>query len=75
MAERSDVPLSDPEAKLEQALIEEYLHEHRYSAADLRLLPENRRLSILRDAEVYAAGRMAEIEARWHYIADLHRHE
>jgi hypothetical protein len=75
MAERYDVPLSDPEAKLERALMEQYLREQGHSFADLASLPADERLKLLRDADFYAAGRMAEIQARAHYIADLHRHE
>jgi hypothetical protein len=75
MAERSEVPISAPEAKLERALIEEFLQRQGYSYGDLASLPRERRLQLLCDADLYAAGRMAEIEARAHYVEDLHRHE
>jgi hypothetical protein len=75
MMERADIPLDDPAAKLELRLIEEYLAQQGRSRAELSSLPDAVRLKLLRDAEIYASGRMAEIEARAHYVEDLHRHE
>jgi hypothetical protein len=75
MAQRSEVPLTDPEAKLELALIQSYLHDRGHSLAELQTLPEAQKLALWRDAELYAAGRLAEIGARAHYVADLHKHE
>ena len=75
MAERAEVPLNDPDAKLEVRLIDEYLRRQGRSRAELETLPEDVRLKLLRDAEIYAAGRMAEIEARAHYVDDLHKHD
>lgn len=75
MAERADIPIEDPEAKLERTLIDDYLRQQGRSRAELPSLPEDVRLKLLRDAEIYAAGRMAEIEARAHYVDDLHQHE
>jgi len=75
MPERADAPLDDPDAKLELRLIDEYLRRQGRSRAELATLPEDVRLKLLRDAEIYASGRMAEIEARAHYIDDLHKHE
>jgi hypothetical protein len=75
MAERSEFPLTDPEAKLELALIQGYLHERGHSLAEMQTLPQTERQALLRDAELYAAGRLAEIGARAHYVADLHKHE
>lgn len=75
MAQRADIPIEDPEAKLERTLIDEYLRQQGRSRAELPSLPEDVRLKLLRDAGIYAAGRMAEIEARAHYVDDLHQHE
>ncbi len=75
MAERAEAPVSEPGAKLERALIEEFLRQQGYSSADLASLPEDRRHQLLRDADIYAAVRLAAIEARAHYLDDLHRHE
>jgi hypothetical protein len=73
--DREVPPVADPEAKLERALIEEYLHQHGHHLAELDGLADEERRRLLREASVFAAGRLAEIEARWHYVEDLHRHE
>jgi len=68
-------PVDDHEAKLELALIEEYLHEHGHELKELPGLAYAERQRLLHDASIYAAGKLAEIEARAHYIEDLHRRE
>jgi hypothetical protein len=76
MRDDPDVPpVDDHEAKLELALIEEYLREHGHDLKELPGLAREVRERLLQDASVYAAGKLAEIEARAHYIEDLHRHE
>jgi len=75
MQQRAEMPIDDPHASLERRLIDEYLARQGRSRAELASLPEDVRLKLLRDAEMYAAGRMAEIEARAHYVEDLHQHE
>ena len=65
----------DPEAKLERALMEEYLRVHRHTFDDLGSLPELERRLLFDAAAAYAARRLAEIGARAHYVEDLHRHE
>ena len=76
MAERFDgAAAEDPEARLERALMEEYLRGQHHSFDDLStLLPGERRL-LLDGAAAYASRRLAEIGARAHYVEDLHRHE
>jgi len=68
-------PVDDHEAKLELALIEEYLRERGHDLKGLPELSYAERQRLLHDASIYAAGKLAEIEARCHYIEDLHRHE
>ena len=67
-------PFQDPEAKLELALIEEFLHEHGSDLTALALLAPEERQRLLHDASVYAASRLAEIWARAHYVEVLHKH-
>ena len=75
MREVLDIPpLDDPEAKLELALIEEFLHEHGRDLIDLAALAREERQRLLQEAAVYAARRLAEIGARAHYVEDIHRH-
>jgi len=76
MVDRTDTPPTrDPEAMLERALMEEFLREQHHTFADLALLPEDQRRILLQHAAIYAAGRLAEIGARAHYVEGLHRHE
>ena len=67
-------PLDDPEAKLELALIEEYLHEHGSNLTTLAGLAEVDRQRLLQNAVVYAARCLAEISARAHYVEEIHKH-
>ena len=67
-------PLDDPEAKLELALIEEFLSEHGSDLTTLAGLAVEERQRLLQDAAVYAARRLAEIGARAHYVDEIHRH-
>jgi hypothetical protein len=66
-------PVQDHEAKLERALIEEYLREHGHTRQDLESLAEDARRQLLQDASMYAGGRLAEIEARAHYVKEIHQ--
>jgi len=67
-------PLDDPEAKLELALIEEFLSENGSDLTTLAGLAVEERQRLLQDAAVYAARRLAEIGARAHYVDEIHRH-
>ena len=75
MREFPDVPpLDDPEAKLELALIEEFLHEHGSDLHALAELAAEERQRLLQDAAAYAGRCLAEIAARAHYVDDIHKH-
>jgi hypothetical protein len=75
MREVSDVPpLDDPEATLELALIEEFLHEQGCDLTTLAGFADEARQQLLLDAAAYAAGCLAEIQARAHYVSDIHKH-
>jgi hypothetical protein len=65
-------PLHDPEAALERAFIEEYLHEHGTDTASLRTLPPDLAKKLMEEACGFAATRLAEVAARSHYIHELH---
>ena len=73
MKDDADVPpVQDHEAKLERALIDEYLREHGHSLDDLDALPVDVRRQLFQDASIHAAERLAEIEARAHYVKEIH---
>jgi hypothetical protein len=64
--------LHAPLAELELALIDTYLHARGFDPVTLALLPAAERNMLLTDASVYASARLAEVEARSHYVHDLH---
>jgi hypothetical protein len=76
MRDKPEMPaVADHEAKLELALIEEFLRRQGHNLQGLASLEAAERDRLLHDASLYAAGKLAEIEARAHYVEDLHRHE
>jgi len=76
MSADSDLPArSDQTARLEQALIAEFLERRGLTVAALGALPEADALAILKEASAYASARLAEVESRAHYIHDLHHNE
>ena len=64
--------ITDPNAILERALIDEFILSHGYDPARLRELPDDQRRRLLSDASKHAAARLAEMEARAHYVHELH---
>jgi hypothetical protein len=70
---------SDPVAQLERAFIAEFLERHGHSEATLHALPEAEANVLMKEASVYASAKLSEVEARAHYVHDIHdasrRHE
>ena len=71
-AERADVPMEDPQASLERAFIEEYLKTRGYSLHSLHDLPVDQVTALLKSASLYAATKLAEVEARAAYVHEIH---
>lgn len=65
-------PIEDRNAPLEKALIEEYLHEKGYSLEDLKELPVETTEKLMKEASQYASLKLEEVEARAHFIKELH---
>ncbi|MBI5822483.1 MAG: hypothetical protein HZB18_00495 [Chloroflexi bacterium] len=65
-------PIEDRNALLEKALIEEYLHEKGYSHEDLKKLPADVVEKLMKEASQYASLKMEEVQARAHFIKELH---
>ena len=65
-------PFTDPTADLERALIDEYIRARGYDPAALQTLTEDQRIRLRGEASAHAASRLAEFEARSHYIHELH---
>ena len=64
--------IADANAGLERAMIEEYIRTRGYDPAALQQLPEDLRGRIQAEASTHAAARLAEMEARAHYVHELH---
>ena len=67
--------LEDPESLLERAFIEEFLRARGHDPRGLAALPEDERMRLLQAASVYAAGKLAEVEARAHFVREIHGEE
>ena len=65
--------LGDPDGPLDQQLIDEYLESRGQTRRSVRDLPEAQALRLLRGASDYACLRLAEIDARAHYVDAIHR--
>jgi hypothetical protein len=70
----SDVPHArDLHADLERALINDYLRAGGHDPNALRDRDDAEAHLLLAEAATYAAGRLTEVEARAHYVHDIHR--
>jgi len=73
MENRSDSGyVTDPNGLLELALIDEFLLSRGQDPTRLHELPDDQRRRLLSAAARHAAARLAEMEARAHYVHDLH---
>jgi hypothetical protein len=64
-------PMADPEGRLERAFIDDYLRQHGHEPEEVRSMPEEPARALLAAAAIYAAGRLAELEARAHYVHEM----
>jgi hypothetical protein len=64
--------MKDPNALLEKALIEEYLHGKGYSLKKLQELPEDVAKQLMSDASQYASLKLEELVDRAHFVKELH---
>ena len=67
--------MEDPEGPLEKALIEEFLRARDVGPNTLHFLPKDEAKRLLAEASLYAATKLAEIEARAHYVHEIHHEE
>ena len=65
-------PRQDPEGQLERALIDEFLRVHGHNATSVASLPAEERTRLLQAASIHACARLTEIEARAHFVHELH---
>jgi hypothetical protein len=65
-------PMEDPERELERTLIAEFIRARGLTPEDLDRLPAEERSRLLADASIHAAGKLAEVEARAHFVRGVH---
>ena len=65
-------PIEDRNALLEKALIKEYLQSKGYLLEDVKELPKDVADKLMKEASQYASLKLEEVEARAHFIAELH---
>ena len=68
-------PVEEPLAALERLLISEYVTAAGLDLATLLLRHDEQATKILCEASKHAATRLAEVEARSHYLRKLHGEE
>ena len=72
-ADRPDVSaLEDPQRRLEQAFIDEFLRVHGYEPTKLSVLPDPEREFVLKQASAWASGKLAEVDARAYFVDEIH---
>ena len=68
-------PIEEPMAALERLLISEYVTSAGLDLATLLLRHDEQATRILAEASKHAAAKLAEVEARSHYLKKLHGEE
>lgn len=63
---------ADPMKQLEEALIDEFLRARGHDRRSVHALPEDQARRLLTDASVHASSKLSEVEARAHYVHELH---
>jgi len=74
-AERHDPDtraMEDQTAHLELALMEQFIRARGYDPAKLGELLADERERLQKEASAHAAGKLAEVESRAHFIRELH---
>ena len=66
-------PQDDRHAQLERAFIAEYLLSRHRTPDSIKDLPQEEAAALLKEASLYASGRLCEVESRAHLIAELHQ--
>jgi hypothetical protein len=61
-----------PLGQLERALIDEFVRARGHDPAAVAGLPEHERQELLKEASLFASARLAEVEARSHFVDEIH---
>ena len=65
-------PMEEPLAELERRLIDEYIRAAGQDPAAVRAKGDEASWKLLTAAAIHAATKLTEVEARAHYVHDLH---
>ena len=73
MSNKTDIRRFEaPLGQLERSLIDEFVRARGYQPNTLADLPEHERERLLADASIYASGKLTEVEARSHFVDEIH---
>jgi hypothetical protein len=64
-------PVRDPESRLERAFIDEFLRTYGHDLHSVQALPTDQKKDLLCRASLHAAAKLAEVEARAHFVHEL----
>ena len=67
--------IEDPEARLENALIDEFLRSRNLDSRALHALPGDDWKRVMTEATAYASAKLAEVESRAHFVHEIHSKE
>jgi hypothetical protein len=65
-------PLETPLGQLERTLIAEFVRARGYDPLRLAELSEHDRITLLKEASIYASGKLTEMESREHFLDEIH---
>jgi len=63
--------LEAPLGRLERSLIDDFVRGRGHDPNRLADLPERERKKLLADADIYVSGKLAEVEARSHFLGEI----
>lgn len=66
------MPIQDPEGELERTFIRQFLQTRGHDEASVNALSAEQRDALLTEATKYAAVKLAEVEARAHFVHEIH---
>ena len=67
--------IEDPEGRLENALIDEFLRSRNLDLRALHALPGDELKRVMTEATAYASAKLAEIASRAHFVHEIHSKE
>ena len=70
--EPEETPLHEPLAELERILMSTYVAEAGHDLHDLLVRTDDEARGLLAEASRYASAKLTEVEARSHYLHQLH---